>query len=153
MAEDFENLYCTPGIKCKLHTKIKNLSKGSQNVSACDLAILGSLGKHHFTIGIFPRPQFPYKGISVDGLAKSIKSLPCVVGWNKEHKDCSIVQDLVSRIDDVMGGLDKADIWGSTWGPENRGKDKEEERRWPISSRFALETVFLRYKAGKNTLG
>jgi len=90
-------------------------------------------------------PQSPYKGISVESLAISVKSLPCVVSWNEKHQQCSIVGEVVRRVDEVLARLDRIDVWGATWGQGSGGKDAEEGRIWPVSFGFPFETVSLRY--------
>ena len=126
---------------------------GSPRLGPCDAAIFGSLVKHHFSIGIRPVPPSPYKGISVESLAIGIKSLSCTVSWDKRHEECSIVGEVARRVDEVLAGLDKVDVWDSTWG-QGRSRENygDEVRMWPIEAEFELEPVYLQYTTGKDSI-
>ena len=129
------------------------LIDGSPRIARCDSIIFGSLLRHHFSIGIRPVPPSPYRGISVQSLAMGMKSLVCAVSWEKMHEECSIVGEVVRRVDEVLARLDKVDIWDSTWG-QGGSKEKYEDgvRMWPIEAKFDLEPVYLEYTTRKDSM-
>lgn len=56
-------------------------------------------------------------------------------------------------MDEVLAGLDKVDVWDSTWG-QGRSRENygDEVRMWPIEAEFELEPVYLQYTTGKDSI-
>jgi len=56
-------------------------------------------------------------------------------------------------VDEVLAGLDKVDVWDSTWG-QGRSRENygDEVRMWPIEAEFELEPVYLQYTTGKDSI-
>lgn len=111
MAEHYRLMYQSPGIKCKVRPPTSYLRGGSSTQSlTCDAAILGSLIRHYSSLGIFPTPQRPYRGLSVGELAKGLKELRCFVDFDAGHGVCLVVGQVVRRTEEVLGSIRGLDV-------------------------------------------
>lgn len=109
VSEYFRNLYQSPDIKCKVRVGT-SLWHTSSQPSTCDAAILGSLIRHDASIGIFPVPPPPYKGISVERLALAMQGLQCFVDFDAGHGGCMVVGEVVKKVDEVLTSVDLLNI-------------------------------------------
>jgi len=57
-----------------------------------------------------------------------MKRLPSSVSWDKTHAKCSIIGEVVHKVDAVLAIIEKVDIWNSSWGPGSGGKEVNGER-------------------------
>ncbi|KAG0644445.1 hypothetical protein HOY80DRAFT_878522 [Tuber brumale] len=113
VTEQFRSLYQGPSVKCKTHKPVFVFGSPNSNTQAltCDAVILGSLIRHEAAIGIFPTPSPPYKGISAESLALSMKKLHCLVDTAMGHGGCTITGQVVKMVDEVLARVGMWDIW------------------------------------------
>ena len=152
VAKHFRDIYYGSNVKCRVHVP-PPVSKASNppRPTSCDLAILGCLVKHHYTIGILPVPQSPYKGISVESLALAMKGLPCVVNRGKGHSECSIVGPVARLVDEVLARLEMPmlNIWTPNLSQDLKGVIAAEEMQWNL---FESKPLSLRYMTRKEAM-
>jgi len=105
--------YSTPEVLC-------TLDYDQDNRFACDSQILGSLLKGSITMGIWPKPEPPYKDIVFQKLAAQLRDFKVLdVGTHHRGRfnmspDIHGIKDLIeasiTALEDAMSGLDIRDF-------------------------------------------
>jgi len=116
--ERFINTYNSPGIKCKAPIQLPVSRTSIEECLECDAQILGALLWHRNVIrntsGTDGDP--PYKHLSVYNLANQMKTHDDRLDPNLEHEDCLIREQVAIEVDEVLGRIERLDIWDRTHG-------------------------------------
>jgi hypothetical protein len=120
-------------------------SRGKQ--FACDAIFLGSLLKSSIDIGIWPRPEVPYYGMTFKNLASKVREMRVLDKCNQDQRQRSYynfnqgygvkedIDALINSLETHFSGHKLDSFRPETWGNRNsekkykKGKDKKKQKR------------------------
>lgn len=121
---DHITAYLTPDILC---------NNGKQ--FSCDAIVLGSLLKGSAAIGIWPRPEVPYRGITFKGLASQVREMKVLDSCNQRdgyyssgnrHRVKDAIEASIGSLEDHFCGLKLGSLL-----PEAQNKKKSKAgKKW-----------------------
>ena len=101
---------------------------------SCDANVLGSLLKSSAIIGIWPRPEIPYPGITFTSLATQVRNMEVLDECNggryhrsrNEHGVKDTINASIRSLEDQFSGL-KLDLFWPKTGSRKMNKKKQKK--------------------------
>lgn len=107
----------------------------------CDAIVLGSLLKSSMDIGIWPRPEVPYCGMTFKNLASKVREMQVLDKCNMDyynipsHRVKEAIEASINSLENQYSGLKLGSFLPETWGTKNskkkykKGKHKKKKGR------------------------